>query len=95
MSESTEMEEKQSLTKVLLLMNLCDRGIIHRRIPRGSSRSHSFPSELYIKLSAIRSRHNFCIENLYKREMLAEFVEAYGKYEELQRLASKVAIFLN
>jgi hypothetical protein len=35
------------------------------------------------------------LKTLYKREMLAEFVEAYGKYEELQRLASEVAIFLN
>jgi hypothetical protein len=80
---------------VVLLMDNCSGHDMALTDPEGQVEVILFPPNCTSVYQPLDQGIISALKTLYKREMLAEFVEAYGKYEELQRLASEVAIFLN
>nr|CAH0104180.1 unnamed protein product [Daphnia galeata] len=74
---------------VVLLMDNCSGHDMALTDPEGQVEVILFPPNCTSVYQPLDQGIISALKTLYKREMLAEFVEAYGKYEELQRLASE------
>lgn len=77
--------------RVALLMDNCSGHDPSLVDPTGQVEIIFFPPNCTSVYQPLDQGIISAVKTLYKREMLSEFVEAYGKSDELQLLASKVA----